>query len=44
VELPSQSHQVDPGKPAWKEFVSEFSRFLAWEPERVATFQRSSTA
>jgi pimeloyl-ACP methyl ester carboxylesterase/DNA-binding winged helix-turn-helix (wHTH) protein len=44
VELPSPSHQVDPGKPAWKEFVDEFSRFLAWEPERVATLQRSSTA
>jgi len=44
VELASPSHQVDPGKPAWKDFVDEFSRFLSWDSTRSASLQRSSTA
>jgi pimeloyl-ACP methyl ester carboxylesterase/DNA-binding winged helix-turn-helix (wHTH) protein len=43
VELPSPSHQVDPGKPAWNEFVEEFSRFLSWDSQ-PARLQKSSTA
>jgi pimeloyl-ACP methyl ester carboxylesterase/DNA-binding winged helix-turn-helix (wHTH) protein len=44
VELASPSHQVDPGKPAWKDFVEEFSGFLEWESERADTLRRTSTA
>lgn len=30
VELPSRSHQVGPGDPAWDLFVEEFSQFMSW--------------
>jgi DNA-binding winged helix-turn-helix (wHTH) protein/pimeloyl-ACP methyl ester carboxylesterase len=36
VELPSRSHEVVPGEPAWQIFVDEFSRFLGWSNGRVA--------
>ena len=35
VELPSRSHEVFPGEPAWQVFVDEFSRFLAWTDGHV---------
>ncbi len=35
VELPSRSHEVVPGEPAWQIFVEEFSKFLGWaDPEK----------
>lgn len=34
VELPSRSHEVVPGEPAWQMFVDEFSSFLGWDEER----------
>ncbi len=34
VELPSRSHEVVPGEPAWPDFVEEFSRFLSWEDQK----------
>ena len=36
VELPSRSHEVVPGEPAWEVFVDEFSRFLGWTDGHVA--------
>ena len=36
VELPSRSHEVVPGEPAWQIFVDEFSRFLGWTDGHVA--------
>ena len=36
VELPSRSHEVVPGEPAWQIFVDEFSRFLGWPDGHVA--------
>ena len=36
VELPSRSHEVFPGEPAWQIFVDEFSRFLGWPDGHVA--------
>jgi pimeloyl-ACP methyl ester carboxylesterase len=30
VELPSRSHMVAPGDPAWELFVEEFSTFMEW--------------
>ena len=44
VELPSPSHHVDPGMPAWQEFLDEFSRFLSWDSQRSTTMKKSSTA
>jgi pimeloyl-ACP methyl ester carboxylesterase len=37
VELPSRSHQVVPGDPAWELFVEEFSTFMEWHEEAAAT-------
>ena len=34
VELPSRSHEVVPGEPAWQDFVQEFSRFLGWDDQK----------
>jgi len=36
VELPSRSHEVVPGEPAWQVFVDEVSRFLGWPDGHVA--------
>lgn len=36
VELPSRSHEVVPGEPAWQIFVDEISRFLGWPDGHVA--------
>jgi pimeloyl-ACP methyl ester carboxylesterase len=36
VELPSRSHEVVPGDPAWQLFVDEVSRFLGWPDGHVA--------
>ena len=36
VELPSRSHEVVPGEPAWQVFVDEVSRFLGWTDRHVA--------
>jgi DNA-binding winged helix-turn-helix (wHTH) protein/pimeloyl-ACP methyl ester carboxylesterase len=36
VELPSRSHEVVPGEPAWPIFVDEVSRFLGWPDGQVA--------
>ncbi len=36
VELPSRSHEVVPGEPAWQMFVDEVSRFLGWPDGHVA--------
>jgi pimeloyl-ACP methyl ester carboxylesterase len=36
VELPSRSHLVAPGDPAWELFVEEFSTFMAWKAEEGA--------
>jgi pimeloyl-ACP methyl ester carboxylesterase len=43
VELPSRSHEVVPGEPAWQTFVDEISRFLGW-PDRQVALQPSTTA
>lgn len=40
VELPSRSHMVAPGDPAWDVFAQEFSSFLGWH----ATKAKRSTA
>lgn len=37
VELPSRSHMVGPGDPAWDVFVEAFSDFLEWNSERSKT-------
>jgi hypothetical protein len=41
VELPSRSHMVAPGDPAWELFVEEFSRFMEWQEEESAAAVRS---
>ena len=43
VELPSRSHEVVPGEPAWQLFVDEFSRFLGW-PDRQTEVQPPAAA
>jgi DNA-binding winged helix-turn-helix (wHTH) protein/alpha-beta hydrolase superfamily lysophospholipase len=43
VELPSRSHEVIPGDPAWQIFVDEVSRFLGWPDGHVA-FQPPAAA
>jgi DNA-binding winged helix-turn-helix (wHTH) protein/pimeloyl-ACP methyl ester carboxylesterase len=43
VELPSRSHEVVPGDPAWQIFVDEVSRFLGWPDGHVA-FQPPAAA
>ncbi len=39
VELPSRSHLVAPGDPAWELFVEEFSRFMSWQEEGAAAMR-----
>lgn len=34
VELPSRSHEVAPGEPAWEQFLTEVSSFLGWNENR----------
>ena len=34
VELPSRSHEIVPGEPAWQNFVDEFSKFLGWADQK----------
>lgn len=41
VELPSRSHLVAPGDPAWELFVEEFSTFMGWQEEESAAAMRS---
>ena len=43
VELPSRSHEIVPGDPAWQIFVDEVSRFLGWPDGHVA-FQPPAAA
>ena len=40
VELPSRSHEVVPGEPAWQTFVEEFSKFLGWADQKKQGEQR----
>jgi DNA-binding winged helix-turn-helix (wHTH) protein len=44
VELPSRSHMVGPGDPAWEVYVDEFSRFLGWQDEPKARVKRTSAS
>jgi DNA-binding winged helix-turn-helix (wHTH) protein/pimeloyl-ACP methyl ester carboxylesterase len=37
VELPSRSHEVVPGEPAWQTFVDEFSKFLGWTDQNQSS-------
>ncbi len=41
VELPSRSHLIAPGDPAWELFVEEFSTFMEWQEEAGAAAVRS---
>ena len=41
VELPSRSHLIAPGDPAWDMFVDEFSTFMSWQEEEGAAAMRS---
>jgi pimeloyl-ACP methyl ester carboxylesterase/DNA-binding winged helix-turn-helix (wHTH) protein len=42
VELPSRSHMVAPGDPAWELFVKQLSAFLGWRDEGAEQVQRTS--
>jgi DNA-binding winged helix-turn-helix (wHTH) protein/pimeloyl-ACP methyl ester carboxylesterase len=44
VELPSRSHEVVPGEPAWQIFVDEVSRFLGWPDGHVALEPAAATS
>jgi pimeloyl-ACP methyl ester carboxylesterase/DNA-binding winged helix-turn-helix (wHTH) protein len=44
LELPSPNHQVEPGMPAWQEFLDNFSSFLDWESVQHVNLKKSSTA
>ena len=44
VELPSRSHEVLPGEPAWQTFVEEFSKFLGWADQRNEAKQRKAAS
>jgi len=39
VELPSRSHLVAPGDPAWDLFVDEFSTFMEWQEKDAAAMR-----
>jgi len=39
VELPTRSHLVAPGDPAWELFVEEFSNFMSWQEEDAAALR-----
>ncbi len=40
VEVPSRSHEVVPGDPAWQAFFDEISRFLEWSSSGSQVKQR----
>lgn len=42
VELPSRSHEVVPGEPAWQTLVNEVSTFLEWDREESKTKRAAS--
>jgi len=42
VELPSRSHEVVPGEPAWQTFVDEISGFLEWNQQKAEGKQRKA--
>jgi len=42
VEVPSRSHEVVPGEPAWQSLVDEFSRFLEWNHSASQGKQRKA--
>ncbi len=42
VELPSRSHLVTPGDPAWDVFVEAFSNFMDWKTPQAAPVRRSA--
>jgi len=42
VELPSRSHMVRPGDPAWDLFVEEFSSFMEWDVKSRVAAQTSA--
>lgn len=42
VELPSRSHLVTPGDPAWDVFVEAFSNFMEWKTPETALLRRSA--
>ena len=44
VELPSRSHMVAPGDPAWELFAEEFSRFLGWDESGTKRAKRSTAS
>jgi pimeloyl-ACP methyl ester carboxylesterase/DNA-binding winged helix-turn-helix (wHTH) protein len=44
VELPSRSHEVVPGEPAWQTFVAEFSKFLGWAGQTKEAKQRKAAS
>jgi pimeloyl-ACP methyl ester carboxylesterase len=44
VELPSRSHKVGPGDPAWDLFVEEFSGFMSWQDTHATRVMRSSAS
>jgi pimeloyl-ACP methyl ester carboxylesterase/DNA-binding winged helix-turn-helix (wHTH) protein len=44
VELPSRSHEVVPGEPAWQIFVEEVSKFLGWADQKNEANQRKAAS
>ena len=44
VELPSRSHMVGPGDPAWDVFVEQFSSFMEWSDAHPRRVKRSSAS
>ncbi len=44
VELPSRSHEVVPGEPAWENLVEEVSTFLAWDESKSAAGKKKRAA
>jgi len=39
IELPSRSHQIAPGDPAWERFVEEFSNFMEWQQKATVAMR-----
>jgi pimeloyl-ACP methyl ester carboxylesterase len=44
VELPSRSHMVSPGDPAWELYVQEFSAFMGWQEEPAGRVREISAS
>lgn len=44
VELPSRSHEVVPGEPAWQTLVDEFSSFLHWSDAAQKSTKRKAAS